>query len=110
MGPGRHPPIRMAWLRRLFAGFAALAAVPAAMKPDRAGPAWPAPRDDAPLASEACEIEARSHAREIDALVRAQPVCVASTIWSAGKLADTVLYRWRRDGARLRVGYWVQWS
>jgi hypothetical protein len=41
-----------------------------------------------------------------DALVRAQPVCVASSAWF-GKLGDSVLYVRQRSGDELRVGYIV---
>lgn len=42
--------------------------------------------------------------------IEAQPVCVISEVWSAGRLGSSVLYRFRRDGDRLRVGYFVYWS
>jgi len=45
-----------------------------------------------------------------DARVVEQPVCVAARSWSAGSLGDTVLYRARRVGNRLHVGYFVYWS
>jgi hypothetical protein len=45
-----------------------------------------------------------------DARVVEQPVCVAARSWSAGALGDTVLYRARRVGNRIRVGYFVYWS
>ena len=45
-----------------------------------------------------------------DAAVVEQPVCVAARSWSAGSLGDTVLYRVRRVGRRIAVGYFVYWS
>ncbi|HEY3254950.1 MAG TPA: hypothetical protein VGJ91_13415 [Polyangiaceae bacterium] len=45
-----------------------------------------------------------------DARVVEQPVCVGARSWSAGTLGDTVLYRTRRVGNRLAVGYFVYWS
>ncbi|HEY2407073.1 MAG TPA: hypothetical protein VGI10_13775 [Polyangiaceae bacterium] len=42
--------------------------------------------------------------------VEQQPVCVSSKSWSAGTLGDTVLYRSRRVGRRVDVGYFVFWS
>ena len=45
-----------------------------------------------------------------DAAVVEQPVCVAARSWSAGSLGDTVLYRARRVGRRIAVGYFVYWS
>ncbi len=44
------------------------------------------------------------------ALIEAHPVCVASRVWSSGEMSDTVYYRYRRDGERLTVGYFVHWS
>jgi hypothetical protein len=37
-------------------------------------------------------------------------VCVGARHWSAGRLGDTVLYRYERTGRRLDVGYFVYWS
>ena len=45
-----------------------------------------------------------------DARVVEQPVCVGGRSWSAGSLGDTVLYRTRRVGNRIAVGYFVYWS
>jgi hypothetical protein len=45
-----------------------------------------------------------------DARVVEQPVCVGARSWSAGSLGDTVLYRTRRLGNRLTVGYFVYWT
>ncbi|HEY0466220.1 MAG TPA: hypothetical protein VGC79_18545 [Polyangiaceae bacterium] len=45
-----------------------------------------------------------------DARVVEQPVCVGTRSWSAGSLGDTVLFRTRRIGNRLHVGYFVYWS
>jgi len=45
-----------------------------------------------------------------DARVVEQPVCVGARSWSAGALGDTVLYRTRRSGNRITVGYFVYWS
>jgi len=59
--------------------------------------AWPAP-----LASEQRSSD--------DAKVVEQPVCVGSRSWSAGALGDTVLFRTRRQGSRITVGYFVYWS
>src|SRR5882672_10610104 len=39
-----------------------------------------------------------------------QTVCVGATGWSAGRLGDTILYRYKRTGRRLEVGYFVYWS
>jgi hypothetical protein len=39
-----------------------------------------------------------------------QTVCVGATGWSAGRLGDTILYRYKRSGRRLEVGYFVYWS
>lgn len=45
-----------------------------------------------------------------DALVRAQPVCVMSTLDSAGELGSSLVVRHRRDGDRLWVSYFAYWS
>jgi hypothetical protein len=45
-----------------------------------------------------------------EASVAAQPVCVGARSWSAGALGDTVLYRTRRVGRKIAVGYFVYWS
>ena len=59
--------------------------------------AWPKP----PATS---EVDAE------DARVVAQPLCVGARSWSAGALGDTVLYRTRKSGKKLDVGYFVYWS
>jgi hypothetical protein len=38
------------------------------------------------------------------------PVCVGSPSWSAGELGRTILYRYKREGRRLSVGYFVYWT
>jgi len=45
-----------------------------------------------------------------DARVAEQTVCVGARSWSAGALGETVLYRTRRVGKRIAVGYFVYWS
>jgi hypothetical protein len=45
-----------------------------------------------------------------DALVRSLPLCIASERWSAGELGASVLYRYKREGRRLSVGYFVYWT
>lgn len=42
--------------------------------------------------------------------IEQHPVCVGSRIWSAGRMADTVFYEYRRHGDRLTVGYFVHWT
>jgi hypothetical protein len=37
-------------------------------------------------------------------------VCIGARSWSAGSLGDTVLYRTRRVGHKLAVGYFIYWS
>jgi hypothetical protein len=37
-------------------------------------------------------------------------VCVGARSWSAGSLGDTLLFRTRRQGNRITVGYFVYWS
>ncbi|HET9958340.1 MAG TPA: hypothetical protein VFQ61_27785 [Polyangiaceae bacterium] len=43
-------------------------------------------------------------------LIRQQPFCVASGVWSFGKISEVVRFVGRRDGDQLRVGYFVHWS
>jgi hypothetical protein len=45
-----------------------------------------------------------------DELVRAQPVCIGSLVWSAGEIGRSIAYRARRSGDKLHVGYFVYWS
>jgi hypothetical protein len=74
-------------------------------------PAWPGPEGGTweSTANAAASAASESDA-DLDARIREQPVCVASKVRSAGELGDTVLYRFRRDGDRVHVGYWVEWS
>lgn len=44
------------------------------------------------------------------AAIEAHPICVGSRVWSAGTMADTVLYEYRRHGDYLTVGYFVHWT
>jgi hypothetical protein len=54
------------------------------------------------------EAELEGAADDDDAArIRAQPLCVASSTWSFGKLGDTVLFVHQRRGDELRVGYFV---
>jgi hypothetical protein len=46
----------------------------------------------------------------VDADVRSLPVCVASRSWSAGELGRSILYRYKREGRTMTVGYFVYWS
>src|SRR4051812_48586761 len=48
-------------------------------------------------------------AGDVERLER-QTVCVGSRSWSAGQLGDTILYRYKRSGQRVEVGYFVYWS
>jgi hypothetical protein len=43
-------------------------------------------------------------------LVQSQPVCIASSVWSAGELGETLAFHFERRGDRLRVGYFAFWS
>ena len=64
-------------------------------------PRWPAPVTDPVTLQRETSLEAR---------VEAQPVCIGARKWSAGTLGDSVLYRVRRVGKELHVGYFVYWS
>jgi len=59
---------------------------------------WPEPA----VANASAEPEA--------ARVAAQPLCIAARSWSAGTLGNTVLYRTRRIGRKIAVGYFIYWS
>jgi hypothetical protein len=45
-----------------------------------------------------------------DARIVEQPLCIGAKSWSAGTMGDTVLYRTRRIGRKLAVGYFIYWS
>lgn len=67
-------------------------------------PAWPDPRHDpVPPAS-------ASDGDQDAQIVRALPICIASDGWSAGELGTAVLFRARRSGRTLTVGYFVYWT
>jgi hypothetical protein len=68
-------------------------------------PAWPEPLAPGEPATASVRAEALD-----DALVRAQPVCVLSTLDSAGELGRSLLVRHRREGDRLWVSYFAYWS
>jgi hypothetical protein len=59
--------------------------------------AWPKPELTEPRSAD-------------EARVIAQPLCVGARSWSAGALGQTVLFRTRRVGNRIAVGYFVYWS
>lgn len=58
---------------------------------------WPRPSPDQQRSSD-------------EARVAEQPLCVGERSWSAGTLGDTVLYRTRRFGRKIAVGYFIYWS
>jgi hypothetical protein len=45
-----------------------------------------------------------------NARIVAQPLCVGARSWSAGTMGDTVLFRTRRVGRKIAVGYFIYWS
>jgi hypothetical protein len=80
-------------------------------------PQWPAP--SAALRGARASLVSRARGRTAapvfaasaeDELIQKQPLCVASSVRSSGALGDTVLYRYRRDGDTLYVGYFVYFS
>jgi hypothetical protein len=78
-------------------------------------PQWPAP--PAARSTAHASILTRVHpsapalaSSHEDALVQDQPLCVASSVRSWGALGDSVLYRYRREGDTLYVGYFVYFS
>src|SRR5450432_1372016 len=66
-------------------------------------PTWPGALHDSTKASSTVS------AGDED-LVQSLPVCIASPSWSAGQLGPSVLYRYEREGRRMRVGYFVYWT
>jgi hypothetical protein len=42
--------------------------------------------------------------------IEAQPVCVATRADAAGALGQSLLYHFRRDGSKIRVGYFAYWT
>jgi hypothetical protein len=77
-------------------------------------PQWPLPpaasSARASIVAHASKHAPPSSASADDELVQSQPLCVASSVNSFGALGDTVLYRYRRDGDTLYVGYFVYFS
>jgi hypothetical protein len=74
-------------------------------------PAWPEPGGP-PSSGGArpAREDAAGVAAEDASVVRALPVCVASDGWSAGVLGRTVLFRAKRSGRSMTVGYFVYWT
>lgn len=92
----------MPYLQR-FTSLAATLCLAAVVSPDYSGDWCAAVRSSLhPLMSEQ---EAADRA-----LIEQHPVCIGSRIWSAGTMADTVFYEYRRHGDHLTVGYFVHWS
>lgn len=78
-------------------------------------PAWPVPRSmtSSVRASMLPHRATRANAPPLafeDELVKDEPVCIGSSVRSAGNLGRTVLYRYRREGDALFVGYFVYFS
>jgi hypothetical protein len=69
-------------------------------------PSWPAPSFSQVLSAIAAPSEP-----DVDdgTIVKNLPVCISSA-WSAGELGQTVLYRAKREGRTLKVGYFVYWT
>jgi hypothetical protein len=71
-------------------------------------PSWPSPGIPAVMSG---LFEANEPADQGDAaIVKGLPVCIASSKWSAGELGHAVLYRARREGRTLEVGYFAYWT
>ena len=51
-----------------------------------------------------------SHRKSDRELIESQTVCVASSVWSAGELGETLAFHFERHGSRLKVGYFAFWS
>lgn len=83
--------------RRSYAAFAFAFAIFTSGGPP---PPWPSPETPTTRIDE----------DGIHALIAKQPVCIASSTWSAGTLGESLLYHYRREGNRLYVGYFAHWS
>src|SRR5262245_37750247 len=70
-------------------------------------PTWPAP--DVAKAS-AMATTSSAGATDDASLVKRLPVCIASPSWSAGELGQTVLFHYKREDRKLKVGYFVHWT
>ena len=86
-----------------FTSLAATLSLAAAISPDHSSDWCGAVQ--ATLNPEMSEQEAADRAA-----IEAHPVCIGSRVWSAGTMADTVFYHYRRHGDELTVGYFVYWS
>jgi hypothetical protein len=64
----------------------------------RAHEEWPGP--EVPIAGEPAD----------DVLIRSHQVCVFNALDSAGDVGSTIAFRSHRDGDRLSVSYFVNWS
>lgn len=92
----------MPFLRRLIALVATLC-LAAAISPNR--------HDDWCASVKASLMPDMDEQERLDrAAIEAHPVCIGSRVWSAGTMADTVLYEYRRNGDHLTVGYFVHWT
>ena len=86
-----------------FTSLAATLCLAAAISPDHSND-WCA-AVQAKLSPEITEQEAADRAA-----IESHPVCIGSRVWSAGTMADTVFYQYRRHGDQLTVGYFVHWT
>jgi len=101
------------WVRAAGLGFALFV-------PRTEDPPWPSPtKEKAPLLSlaglgrTALAAPAVSADRTLspdEFSLQRQPVCVASSVHSFGKLGRSLLYVHQRVGEELRVGYFAYWS
>jgi hypothetical protein len=74
-------------------------------------PLWPEPSaSQVAIHSLLSRPTGRDASGDDDATVRELPLCVASERWFAGELGHSVLYRFRRVGRELHVGYFVYWT
>jgi hypothetical protein len=89
----------------LFSCGVAVVALAGCAVPTRAA-SWPSSTHPEQAKAE----QAKPALSDDDARILAQPLCVGARSWSMGALGDTVLYRTRRVGRKLAVGYFVYWS
>src|SRR4051812_15559311 len=93
----------------------ALVALTASLAVTSPAPRWPEAKRHASFAAmtsapAAAPAPLPSAKHEDELRIERQTVCIAQQSWSAGALGDTVLYRARREGRKLQVGYFVHWS
>jgi hypothetical protein len=71
-------------------------------------PSWPSP--GIPVSLSTLLKASQPSAEDDGAIVKSLPVCIAQPKSFAGELGRTVLYRAKREGRTLKVGYFAYWT